>query len=85
MIWANEAGVSVYIYEAEHGRREIEIHGVVNDYETVLARATIEKHNLRRVMAAFTPPLTDFVEKYNISDEDLTVLAKTKSVIQSGE
>jgi hypothetical protein len=45
MIWANESGVSIYIYEGEHDRRIIEIHGVVNDYETVLATATIEKHN----------------------------------------
>lgn len=49
MIWANEAGVSVYIYEGEHERRVIEIHGVVNDYETVLATATIEKHNRDRL------------------------------------
>lgn len=48
MIWANEAGVSVYIYEAEHERRTIEIHGVVNNYEVVLATATIEKHNRDR-------------------------------------
>lgn len=45
MVWANEAGVSVYIYEGEHDRRVVEIHGVVNDYETVLATATVEKHN----------------------------------------
>lgn len=85
MIWANEAGVSVYIYEAKHGRRAIEIHGVVNDYETILATATIEKHNLRRVMVAFTPLLTDFVEKYSVSDEDLATLAKVKPPIQSKE
>lgn len=52
MIWANEAGVSVYVYEAEHDRRTIEIHGVVNDYETVLAAATIEKHNRDRLAEA---------------------------------
>lgn len=85
MIWANESGVSVYIYESQHGRREIEIHGVVNNYETVLATATIEKHNLRRVMVAFTPPLADFVEKYNINDEDLAELSKIKPPIQSGD
>lgn len=45
MVWANEAGVSVYIYEGEHDRRIIEIHGVVNDRETVIATATIERHN----------------------------------------
>ena len=45
MIRANEAGVSIYIYEDEHERRIIEIHGVVNDHETALATATIEKHN----------------------------------------
>lgn len=52
MIWANEAGVSVYIYEGEHDRRVIEIQGVVNDHETVLATATIEKHNRNRLAEA---------------------------------
>jgi hypothetical protein len=46
MIWANEAGVSVYVYEGEHERRVIEIHRVnEGGYEEVAARATIEKHN----------------------------------------
>lgn len=52
MIWANEAGVSVYVYEGEHDRRVIEIHGLVNGYETVLATATIEKHNRNRIAEA---------------------------------
>lgn len=45
MVWANEAGVSVYVYEGEHDRRIIEVHGLVNERETVIATATIEKHN----------------------------------------
>lgn len=49
MIWANEAGVSVYIYEGKHDQRIIEIHGVVNERETVLATATIEKHSRNRL------------------------------------
>lgn len=52
MIWANEVGVSVYVYKGEHDRRVIEIHGVVNDHETVLATATIEKHNRNRLAEA---------------------------------
>lgn len=52
MIWANEAGVSVYVYEGRHDRRIIEIHGVVNERETVLATATIEKHNRNRLAEA---------------------------------
>lgn len=45
MIWAREGGVSVYIYEAEHDQRVIEIHGVVDQRETVLATATIQKRH----------------------------------------
>lgn len=43
MIWAREAGVSVYIYQGEHDQRIIEIHGIVDQRETVLATATIER------------------------------------------
>lgn len=52
MIWANEAGVSVYVYEGQHDSRIIEIHGIVNERETVLATATIEKHNRNRLAEA---------------------------------
>lgn len=52
MIWANESGVSIYVYEGKHNRRIIEIHGVVNERETVLATATIEKHNRNRLAEA---------------------------------
>jgi hypothetical protein len=52
MIWANEAGVSVCIYEGQQGRRIIEIHGIVDERETVLATATIEKHNRNRLAEA---------------------------------
>ena len=46
MIWANEAGVSVYVFEGEHGRRVIEVHCLNADgHEEVAATATIEKHN----------------------------------------
>lgn len=50
MIWANESGVSVYIFEDQYERRVLEIHGLVGGYEKVLATATIEKHN-RDVLA----------------------------------
>jgi hypothetical protein len=52
MIWANEAGVSIYVYEGKQDRRVIEIHGIVNEQETVLATATIEKHNRNRLAEA---------------------------------
>jgi hypothetical protein len=55
MIWANEAGVSVYIYEAERERRVVEVHGLVDGCETVLATATIEKHNRESFSDAIAP------------------------------
>lgn len=71
MIWANEAGVSVYIYEAEHERRTIEIHGVVNDYETVLATATIEKHNRDRLAEAVGNDLQSQLEQLRAENVSL--------------
>lgn len=52
MIWANESGVSVYVYEGKYDRRIIEIHGIVNERESVLATATIEKHNRNHLAEA---------------------------------
>lgn len=87
MIWANESGVSVYIYEGEHDRRIIEIHGVVKDYETVLATATIEKHNRNRVAQALEFPnrTEEFNKRYNVSDKDLEDLSKTGRIVQSDQ
>lgn len=46
MTWANQAGVSLYVFEEENEQRRIEIHGLnAGGYEYVIATATIEKHN----------------------------------------
>lgn len=58
-VWANEAGVSVYVFEGEHDRRVIEIHIIEGGYEYVQARATVERHNrdvLARDIALPQPP-----------------------------
>lgn len=85
MIWANEAGVSVHIYKDEDDRRVIEIHGLVDGRETVLATATIEKHNRNRLAQAveFPDRADEFRKRYSISDNDLKDLAKARPVIQS--
>lgn len=85
VIWANEAGVSVYVYEDEHERRIIQIRGVVDGYEKVLATATIEKHNRNRIAQAFEFPSKTqaFIDRYNIRDQDLKDLAKAGPIIQS--
>lgn len=53
MIWANEAGVSVYVRESEHGGCVMEIHRVnAGGYEEVAATATIERHNRKHLADA---------------------------------
>jgi hypothetical protein len=54
MIWAEEAGVSVYVFEGEKDSRVIEIHGI-NDggYEEVLARATVADFRRKRLATVF--------------------------------
>lgn len=54
MVWANEAGVSVWVHEAEGDRRIIEIRGLINQRETSLASATIEKHNRESLASLIT-------------------------------
>ena len=85
MIWANEAGVSVYVYEGEHDRRVIQIRGVVDGQEVVLASATVEKHNRNRVAQAFEFPsrLEQFRKRYDISDDDMKELRKAGPMVQS--
>lgn len=46
MIWANEAGISINVYDATNGRRVIEIvSGIGSRDECIMAKATIERHN----------------------------------------
>lgn len=58
-IWAEEAGVMVYIYEGDNGSRIIEIHGIGEDLrETVLATATIAGFRRDRLAKLITTQAT---------------------------
>jgi len=87
MVWANEAGVSVYVYEGEHDRRVIEIHRINKDgHEEVAATATIEQHNRNRIAQMFEFPnrLEQFRKKYDVSDHDMEELARAGKITRSG-
>lgn len=72
MIWAREAGVSVYIYEGEHSQRIIEIRGIVDQREAVLATATIQKRHRDEFAEILRSPegLDEHGAAYNQGIED---------------
>lgn len=64
MVWTAEAGTSIWIYQdKETDRRVIEIRGLQNSKETVLARAVIERR-LRKELAG----LVDWDEDKALAD-----------------
>jgi hypothetical protein len=45
MVWAEEPGMNIFVFEGDNNRRVISIHGLVDGHDRVLAVATVANHN----------------------------------------